>query len=353
MGAGVGSATVAQDYHCGCVGVLRLKMFIPNSFDVITDKLGSVVTRTYSHISNIISHIVDSVRDNLTVGERAEVVVKRLGPSLAYYFAFPLEVANEFLLLGVDADDRNTNRGGLLSDICNVQKLGVPVLNILHREVLDERPVTEPHLFKHLPDNIFGYITSLLGHFPGNLRRTHRHPNDIFVLRQACCTRSDDQFERIESLRMSIQFPLSPSSGTADTPGFRRIAGMDFIDGLVDCLFACTEKLCNFVHAMPAKGKSLGSEILSLLVFVEQGHKQLLLGCEHFWRSVRNHLKYLGIVFKVTNYSPVLQIYLTNNQIFNYSFRTHFEVYPEPLDDDAIGYQNELYKIHKLYYVIF
>ena len=59
----------------------------------------------------------------------------------------------------------------------------------------------------------------------------------------------------------------------------------------------------------------LGTEKLSLLVFVELGHKQLFLSCEHRWRSFRNHLKYRRIVFKFTKFSPVLQIYLIDNKI--------------------------------------
>ena len=56
---------------------------------------------------------------------------------------------------------------------------------------------------------------------------------------------------------------------------FRRISGLDFIYGIIDCCFAHAEKLCNFAYAASAKGKGLGTEKLSLLAFVELGHKQL------------------------------------------------------------------------------
>lgn len=36
--------------------------------------------------------------------------------------------------------------------------------------------------------------------------------------------------------------------------------------------------------------------------------------------SFRNHLKYRRKVFKVTNISLVLQLYLFDNQLFNYDF---------------------------------
>jgi len=46
---------------------------------------------SYRHISDILHHIVDQVRGNLTVAEDAEFVVKRLGPTIAYHLSFPLE----------------------------------------------------------------------------------------------------------------------------------------------------------------------------------------------------------------------------------------------------------------------
>ena len=116
-------------------------------------------------------------------------------------------------------------------------------------------------------------------------------------------------------------FRLSSSARSTHASWFRSITGIDFINGTVNCVFAHAEKLTNFVHAAFTQGESLSSEILSLLVFVERRHKQLLLGCKHFWRSFRNNLKYRRKVFKVTNFSPVLQLYLFDNQLFNCIFQ--------------------------------
>ena len=125
------------------------------------------------------------------------------------------------------------------------------------------------------------------------------------------------------------------------------------MNGSVDGVFAHIEKLTNFVNAMSAKSKGLGSEISSLLVFVERRHKQLLLGCEHFWRSVRNHLKYRRIVFKVTNFSPVLQIYLVDNQIFKSIFLLGFRLSFSSMEDISFYRFSGGFDGLKLYQVIF
>lgn len=119
---------------------------------------------------------------------------------------------------------------------------------------------------------------------------------------------------------MLVQFLLSFSARSTNASWFRSITRIDFINGTVNCVFAHAEKLTNFVYAAFTQGDSFSSEILSLLVFIERRHKQLLLGCKHFWRSFRNHLKYRRKVFKVTKFSPVLQLYLFDSQVFNCNF---------------------------------
>ncbi len=75
--------------------------------------------------------------------------------------------------------------------------------------------------------------------------------------------------------------------------------------------------------------------------------------CEYRWRSFRNHLKYRRIVFKVTKISPVLQIYLINNQIFNYKFWCRFEPLIKVFDDGVLYRYKSSSVDSKLYQVIF
>lgn len=92
------------------------------------------------------------------------------------------------------------------------------------------------------------------------------------------------------------------SAGSTNTSWFRSITGIDFINRTVICVFALAEKLANFAHAAFTQGKSLSSEILSLLVFVERRHKRLLGAVSASGGVFRNHLKYRRNIFKVTNF---------------------------------------------------
>lgn len=293
--------------------------------------------RAYRHISHIFCHSVDSVRDNLTIGECPEIVIKGFWLTKCQDFSVPFEVSDEFLLLRVNADYEKSYDRCLSSDVCNIQKLSIPVLDILHGKIFYERPMSISHLLKHLSDKVFGHIASLLGHLSSNHGYAQGNPDDIFILRKTSSMRFNDQFECFKPFRMFVQFRLPSSARSTNTSWFRSITGTDFINGVVNCVFAHAEKLTNFVHAAFTQGKSPGAEILSLLLFVERRHKQLFLSCKHFWRSFRNHLKYHGKVFKVTNISPVLQLYLFDNQLFNYIFylfggnANSFQLYEHPI----------------------
>lgn len=313
MGAGVGTSAIAQNDYGISVRILCPQVLIPYPFYIVADKFGGVVTRAYRHVSHILCHIVDSVRDNLDIGECSEIVVKGFRLTKCQDVSVPFEVSDEFLLLRVDADYWKAYRRCLFSDGCNIQKLSIPVLDILHRKIFFERPMSVSHLLKHLSDKIFGQIASILGHFASNHRHAQGNPDDIFILKMTSSMRFNDQFECFKPFRMLVQFLLSSSARSTNASWFRSITGIDFINGTVNCVFAHVEKLTNFVQAAFTQGESLSSVILSLLVFVERRHKQLLLGCKHFWRSFRNHLKYRRKVFKVTKSSPVLQLYLFDN----------------------------------------
>lgn len=69
MRAGVGASAIAQNDYGICGRILYPQVLIPYPFYIVADKFGGVVTRAYRHVSHIFCHIVDSVRDNLTIGE--------------------------------------------------------------------------------------------------------------------------------------------------------------------------------------------------------------------------------------------------------------------------------------------
>ena len=64
------------------IRVLPLQVLFPYSCDVVADKSGCVLTDSQCHMADIPCDIVDAVRDNLTIRERGEVVVKGLERSV-------------------------------------------------------------------------------------------------------------------------------------------------------------------------------------------------------------------------------------------------------------------------------
>ena len=70
VGAGVGTTSVAQ-YHQGMgIRVLPPEILVPYPLDVVAAELGRIVARAYGHISGVCRHVIDAVRDNLTVREQ-------------------------------------------------------------------------------------------------------------------------------------------------------------------------------------------------------------------------------------------------------------------------------------------
>lgn len=104
MGAGVGTSAIAQYDYSICGKILCPQVLIPCPFYIVADKFGGVVTHAYHHVSHILCHIVDSVRDNLTIGECPEIVVKGFRLAKCQDFSVPFEVSDEFLLLRVNTD---------------------------------------------------------------------------------------------------------------------------------------------------------------------------------------------------------------------------------------------------------
>ncbi len=151
---GVGPSAITQDNGGTSIGVLLLEMFSPDSRDVVTDELGRVMANAQRHITRISGHIVDAVRNNLTVRERGEVMVKGLEWSVAQCLPVPFEVPNHLLLLGVDADDRKSNSLGFFANEGDTLELFISVLNLLHGKVLVGGTLFKAKGVKDLTDKV-------------------------------------------------------------------------------------------------------------------------------------------------------------------------------------------------------
>lgn len=341
VSAGIGATSVAKHDHCMGVWVLLHKMFVPYSCDVVTDKLGCVVVGTECQIARILRDIVDTVWNYLSISERLKVVVKRLGLPDAKRTSFSLEVADEFLLLCVDAQDGEPQLCAPLPDVSNVQKLSISLLGIPHRKALEELPVAEPEGLKYLTDMVFGYITPRVNHSISYLWDGQRYPEYILVLRESGKVRFDDQAEYIHPFWMKGKLGLPTTAGTSDAPLFRSIPGAEFFDALTDGIFAASHFFANFADAMSAKCERTFREVVPHLAFIEFRHKHPAFGRKAFWRSFLNHFKGLAIFFKVKKFSPDFLYYIIDNQQikskFSYFFKRFIKVCSRRFRDIVFG----------------
>lgn len=78
---GVRTSAVTQYYKCMSIGILLSEVFPPDSCDIVTDKPGCVVADSQCHIAHIPCHVIDAVRNNLTIGECRKIVVKGFEPT--------------------------------------------------------------------------------------------------------------------------------------------------------------------------------------------------------------------------------------------------------------------------------
>ena len=111
----IGASAVAEDDHRMRIRILLPQIGFPYPLDVVADELGRVMVGPECEVDLVPGDIVDAMRDDLPVGERLEVVVIRFGLSHAEHLAVPLEVADKFLFLCVNAEDWVAEFGALLS----------------------------------------------------------------------------------------------------------------------------------------------------------------------------------------------------------------------------------------------
>ncbi len=160
------------------------QMILPYALDVVAHEPGGVVADSHRQIPHILGDIVDAVRNNLSVGECGEVVVKGPECTIGQGFSVTLEVPQHLLLLRVNADDGKPNGFRLLADGRDASELFVPVLDLLQGEVLIEGTLPKSKRIKNLADVVTGYIITGLRQFIHNLGNGQGYSDHILVLRK-------------------------------------------------------------------------------------------------------------------------------------------------------------------------
>ena len=320
--AGVRSSAVAQDNQGTCIRVLLPQVLPPYSRDVVADKPGSVVADSQRHVAYIPGDIIDAVRNNLTVGEGGEVMVKGLERPVGQRLSLPFEVPEHLLLLGVNADDWKSNRLGFFADGRDTLELFISVLDLLHGKVLIEGTFPKTKGVKDLTDEVAGDIVPDSKEFAHDLSNTQGYPHHILILGKPCCMRFDNLHDGLCPLGMLGKHALPASTRSANTAVTRTLSGEKFLSSILKSMCACSHNFTNFAVAEPLSlevGGLRGQEPSSVS-FVQRGHIRQIFWREDFWRGFRYHFKSLAITLKFTKISPDFLYYIIDNQQIKSNF---------------------------------
>ncbi|MBM3982447.1 MAG: hypothetical protein FJ304_19695 [Planctomycetes bacterium] len=132
----VAATTVAHDQQSLRVRVRRPTALLPPPSDAVAAQLPRVVRRVQVDRRPIGGHVEHAVRDHLVRPDLREIVVERLDRLCREGRARPVEVAQQFLLLGIDADHRIARRLILSPVFRDGLELGVAVGVMSHRLLL-------------------------------------------------------------------------------------------------------------------------------------------------------------------------------------------------------------------------
>lgn len=324
VGTGVGTSAITQDGNRLCIRILFPEVIVPDPFDVLTYKLRCVVTDSHCHITDILCDIVYAVRNKHSVTERAEVVVVRPQASVRKCLAGPFEVAEQFLLLGVDADDRDA---GLLQRLAygrNVLELLVPVLDISHRNILAERTFTKTETIKYLSDMVPRDFMPGFGKLILDMGLGYGYPYHPIILGKTGSVGFYNLNDRLDPFRVLGQNGMTSATLSADTAFSERLPRLQFLQSNLKSMcadshfcakFAITEPLIFETFCLCRKEQSSAS-------FVQAGHIRLFIWREYFWRSFRVHLYALSLLYKDTEFPPDLLYHIIDNQIIKLIFCT-------------------------------
>lgn len=306
VGTGVGAASVTEYHHHPGIRIEGLQMLFPAGLDIVADELGGVVAGADGEVSCVAGDVVDAVRDDGPLGEGGEVVVECSGRSRAEHGSLPLEVADELLLLRVDADNRDAVLDAHLPDPADLLKLLVPAFDFAHRYVLAERPRPESAFPYEPTDMVFGDGYSAPEEFSPDGGSLDVEPHGIFVLWVARHVFFHHLHEAILPFWMLGDFVLRTASGLADSAlsGTRFLS--KFADSLANRLCGNFDKLAQRLYRKAVGTDRLARNKLPSLPFIECHKERYFLFLEAYWRFLLQSCNCLELNCKDTKISPVI-----------------------------------------------
>jgi len=132
----VAAASVGENEQLTGLSVLNGSFPLPPVSDSMSSESGSVVRNADDNGAAVGEGLVDAVRDGNTDGIGAEVVIMNGPGSVVPTSAMVFEVADQFALFGIDANDGQVAAAKTLAQIGNVIELKVAVGTGIGSDVL-------------------------------------------------------------------------------------------------------------------------------------------------------------------------------------------------------------------------
>ena len=308
VGTGVGAAPVAQHDKRPCIGIEGAEMLPPASFDVVAYELGGVMAGSYGEIACVAGEIVDAVRHYGTIGESGEVVVESLRCFSAEYTALPFEIPHKLLLLGVNADYRDSVLNTQVPDLVDFLELLVSALHLAHRDVLAERPCPEPVLLQELADEIAGDVHAPDGELSLDSWNIDVEPHRILVLRVARHMLGDYLQKALFPFRMLVDFVLGATARLA----YSSFTGVCFVAKFANSFANRSrgnfEKRAQRLYRKAIVSDRLGRNKKPSLPFIKCHKERYFFFLETYWRFFLQSCNYLISNYKDTKLSPVFVV---------------------------------------------
>lgn len=132
VGAGIRAATVTEQQQRMGLGVVVLQVLDPHTPQVVAGELGGVAVGAQGHVALIGVDVINAVGNDPAIREAGKVVVIDPAATCRVALARPVEVAQHFLLLGVDAQHGQVLLGEGRTVAADFLELLVALLNLLH-----------------------------------------------------------------------------------------------------------------------------------------------------------------------------------------------------------------------------
>ena len=306
MAAGVGATAVTEDYEKLGALVHFGEVFVPESLHVVADELGGVVAESDGHETDVVRHVIDAVRNNHAVGERGEIMVEAFGTAETIHLPIPLEVADDFLLLGVYTDYRDAEPDAEFLDILYLDKLLIPTLHTFQRDVLAERPLLEPAPLEEFSDMIRGDSYTFFRHpFPYPFRVDVK-PNGPLVHRVSSHVVGDNLKECGSPLWVHFNLVLR----TAARHALLAIRRRNVVEKIMNCpgngIWGTLKNLAYSPSGAAIGAHRLACNKMPSVSFFKRINEFHFHFVNPYWRFLLHQCKSLEINYKDTKISPVI-----------------------------------------------